>query len=1701
MKKFHHSCLLLVRSSKFLLVTVFIGVIASSSFIVGPLTLLTSPYVTDRGTDGVKLDKQGKQDLDPAFVEDILDKPPDGQDLDSELITSLQSQLSDLVILPQAPSEMSISQDLINTLVDLPSFGVQDGSSTGVDSSTIVLEKTDSMIKTQTTYTDDSVLTSTKTMIGKPKLTIINSDVGELDDLVIPIIREKKQSVSSSIRTVKKEVSINFISGSNWRARDGFSWLEEERRYGPWYHPLYEYDRDRYPYDPWGQDRRTAHRMIMEYWYLSTFQLDLKLEVEISYPEECFVDHPYELKVAIRPLQGNLSLRIIPITPFTVTHSLFEEAYREVNKYNSFIDWLKGNKAEEIVWGWTDIETLSFFPTPMSVKFNFLTPLGDQPAVIDQRFMTGTTEGWGKFRWDQGDYSLWESPAHHGTGGLDDPRLNEKPQLIEWIKLKSLSGAIFCDRVTAQLAVSTDGWDSNRLMAWGEEHTQDPTYRTAKDNLINDLADGSLSGYYWNPEYTLNAFKYGRNGEDYNSLQFTLPSHTSGSSVRFAVSDLQYCLERLTFNPTINLQALAFHESPGQVMTVPPGGILPKETLREISCPVPFPRPRRTLLSLLRRMITGEGSSYPQICSSFYYSTGTSVPVLDANYDFDMQITPLNEPSSIDRGQVYSVELSSLGNNEDFIELQVKNLPVEFTASFDRDPVAYDISPSRNNTALLTIHAPDYPSVPPDPLSFSLVATSQGKSMLKNSKPSIMRSVEYTPPVTHGLEFNLDQPSGEVISVSPGEVFSIGFTGTNLGNVPDNVTVRGVLQGVGGTTREWNSKFSVDRYSTAAQSFTGVLNLTYHPTDYFPPPGAYTLNINVTSEYDPSSIQSSTRVIEFLPYFNILSTLTPNTTTLFANYEQEFNLTMTNTGNVVDNYTISADGWTDYLSLEKNRIENFYHGDTHSIAVRLSIPDPTVVPVQVYTFRIIIRSEGDSEVYSLNEVTVNFLEPDVTPPGFSGKPYSGLTIVYPLSSLSLGPSWIPLDENSDSYTIYVNSTTHTNGGWTSGETIDVIMKDVPSYGVGLFNVTAIFNDTTGNEHVDMVWVQIDPTDSNPPLIDPIQLLWPQASERTALVLATGNNFALPVNWNYTLALNWQYTEAYPLKVTLFLNETAIPQEEYLVWRDPNSPLNAWNATYILSPGSLVEETWNFTLAVYDMNGFNVSSALLLAIGSADTSEPVLINSPGSNAIQGHGEKTASTATDSYPHYWTVVVRKNLQLSGTWDANIPVNISVDDLHLKVGVNTLELHIYDIAGNFYNHTWDFTLTDVDSPLVISSPSDMVVFEHNSSRVQHPFWTVEDTNPAKYSIYMNDTLLHNGTWAMLNNTVFLPIDYLRRGTYEFRAVFNDTSNNENSSSFILTVKDVIPPAIVPLKSISYEQFHTPNWFEFIVDESNPKSYQLYRNEAVVDEGDILPSFKVVLVDLDYLPVGDYNFTLRMTDDSGNVGIGAVDVTVLDYSPPFIDGPPLIAISEDSSGNTLEWTINELNPKAYSLYRNGSLVDSDPLTDQSTNITYSIDGLGLGTYEFIIVVEDQYGLIRSLTSFVKVIDITYPQIHSVGEYLAELGDSSAKVVWNVTEKHPATYQIEVDGITQQEGLWSGDLIELPLVGWAEGTYVVKLVVTDGSGNSAWDEVTVTVEDSRKLLTSVSISSPGWTATLVLVSLITIVSVLSWHRSRKKKG
>ena len=88
---------------------------------------------------------------------------------------------------------------------------------------------------------------------------------------------------------------------------------------------------------------------------------------------------------------------------------------------------------------------------------------------------------------------------------------------------------------------------------------------------------------------------------------------------------------------------------------------------------------------------------------------------------------------------------------------------------------------------------------------------------------------------------------------------------------------------------------------------------------------------------------------------------------------------------------------------------------------------------------------------------------------------------------------------------------------------------------------------------------------------------------------------------------------------------------------------------------------------------------------------------------------------------------------------------------------------------------------------------------------------------------------------------------------------------------------------------------------------------------------------------------------------------------TPPTIDHPADMDFEEGTTGNTIEWNPSDAHASHHVVYRNGTEVASDSWDGSS--ISVEVDGLGVGVYNYTIVVYDTSGNYASDTVFVTVL------------------------------------------------------------------------------------------------------------------------------------
>ncbi|MFX0113034.1 MAG: hypothetical protein ACFFB3_00650 [Candidatus Hodarchaeota archaeon] len=117
----------------------------------------------------------------------------------------------------------------------------------------------------------------------------------------------------------------------------------------------------------------------------------------------------------------------------------------------------------------------------------------------------------------------------------------------------------------------------------------------------------------------------------------------------------------------------------------------------------------------------------------------------------------------------------------------------------------------------------------------------------------------------------------------------------------------------------------------------------------------------------------------------------------------------------------------------------------------------------------------------------------------------------------------------------------------------------------------------------------------------------------------------------------------------------------------------------------------------------------------------------------------------------------------------------------------------------------------------------------------------------------------------------------------------------------------------------------------------------------------------------VGEHNLTIIAKSVEGIVSDPATSIfTVVDEAPPSVNTPGDISYVVGSTGNIINWTPSDDFPESYTIYQNGTSVDSGSW--DGSYIEISIDGLALGTYNYTLVIIDGGGNSASDTVIVTV-------------------------------------------------------------------------------------------------------------------------------------
>jgi peptide/nickel transport system substrate-binding protein len=190
------------------------------------------------------------------------------------------------------------------------------------------------------------------------------------------------------------------------------------------------------------------------------------------------------------------------------------------------------------------------------------------------------------------------------------------------------------------------------------------------------------------------------------------------------------------------------------------------------------------------------------------------------------------------------------------------------------------------------------------------------------------------------------------------------------------------------------------------------------------------------------------------------------------------------------------------------------------------------------------------------------------------------------------------------------------------------------------------------------------------------------------------------------------------------------------------------------------------------------------------------------------------------------------------------------------------------HMYKTIIDTTPPQIDNPVNIL---------YNEFTTGHSItWHPTDITPQSYIIYLEGTPVKSGAWNSSSEVITISVDGLSLGIYNYTLVVTDSGSNSASDEVLVTVVDATSPTIDAPADIEYEEFTTGHLVTWNPSDLHPVSYVIYLEGVPVKSGAWNSSSETISISVDGLDIGEYNYTLEVTDIGSNTAANSVMVTV---------------------------------------------------------------------------------------------------------------------------------------------------------------------------------------------------------------------------------
>jgi hypothetical protein len=459
-----------------------------------------------------------------------------------------------------------------------------------------------------------------------------------------------------------------------------------------------------------------------------------------------------------------------------------------------------------------------------------------------------------------------------------------------------------------------------------------------------------------------------------------------------------------------------------------------------------------------------------------------------------------------------------------------------------------------------------------------------------------------------------------------------------------------------------------------------------------------------------------------------------------------------------------------------------------------------------------------------------------------------------------------------------------------------------------------------------------------------------------------------------------------------------------------------------------------------------------------------IQTSGSYAEGSSGNTLSWNFSDANPNSY-VVYQDGVPTgdSGIWNSFEFITVNIDGL--VKGSYNFTVSVTDLNGYEINNTIEVTVFDTTPPVFVTTPNQTIIEGSSGNEIQ---WNATDNYPATYEVYQNGTpTLDSGSWTNTDN-VTISIDGLEKGLYNFTIVVIDSSNNQATNTVFITVVDTINPVFISgLNNITYSEGTTTYSWELNTTDANPDNFFVYRDSIPTGETGSWTNPTNITINVGGLTKGEYNLTIVIYDESGNMNVTTIWVHVIDTTPPtLLDSSGDITYGEGFSGNEIWWEISDNYPGNYTVYFDGSPlgIHTEVSWINGSKITIDVDSLQVNTYNYTIIFYDESGNVQNDTIWVTVVsESSAPELIEIPDDFSYFEESSGNTInWTATDDFPLIYILYQNGNSFASSSWTnGTMVSINIDGLAPGVYNFTIEFQDLSRNYIRDSLNVTVIDN----------------------------------------